>query len=381
MADGPLAGLKIIEIAGIGPAPFCGMMLADHGADVIRVDRPGGVGAGSGGDPSLDPLQRSRRSLVLDLKDPQAIETLRALIRTADGLIEGFRPGVMERLGLGPDVLLADNPRLAYGRITGWGQDGPWAQKAGHDINYIALSGTLNAVGEAGRKPTVPLNLAADFGGGGMLLAFGMLAALLSAQRTGKGQVVDAAMTEGSALLMAMTWGFRSAGIWRDERGTNRLDGGSHYYDSYRTLDDKYVAIGAIEPQFYAALGRVLGLDADFDLARQKDPKAWAGLKEKIAAVIGGQSRAHWDAAFEGVDACYAPVLDYEEALAHPHNVHREMFATIGGVTQPMPAPRYSLSDVVLPSMAGTPGQDGRAILSEIGLSDEPVDRVEGSGR
>lgn len=272
--DGALAGLGIIEIAGIGPGPFCGMMLADHGAEVIRVDRPGGVAAGSGGDPRTHPLQRSRRSIALDLKNPEAVAVMRELVRTADGLIEGFRPGVMERLGLGPDMLLADNPRLAYGRITGWGQDGPWAQKAGHDINYIALSGTLNAIGEAGRKPLAPVNLAADFGGGGMLLAFGMLAALLSAQRTGRGQVVDAAMTEGSALLMAMTWGFRSAGLWQDERGTNRLDGGAHYYDTYRTSDDKYVAIGAVEPQFHSALARVLGLEAELDPKRQKDRAA-----------------------------------------------------------------------------------------------------------
>lgn len=376
MTEGPLAGLKIIEIAGIGPAPFCGMMLADHGAEVIRVDRPGGVRAGSGGEPGLDPLQRSRRSITLDLKDPDAITALRELVRSADGLIEGFRPGVMERLGLGPDVLLDDNPKLAYGRITGWGQDGPWSQKAGHDINYIALSGTLNAIGEAGRKPTVPLNLAADFGGGGMMLAFGMLAALLSAQRTGHGQVVDAAMTEGSAVLMAMTWGFRSAGIWRDERGTNRLDGGSHYYDTYETSDGRYVAIGSIEPQFYAALGEVLQLGDFFDPAGQKDPSAWPVLKERIAAVIKGQPRAHWDAAFEGVDACYAPVLDYDEALEHPHNVHRATFATISGVTQPMPAPRYSYSDVVAPRMAGTPGQDGRAILMEIGLDDTLIAKL-----
>jgi len=376
MNDGPLSGIRIIEIAGIGPAPFCGMMLADHGAEVIRVDRPGGVRAGSGGSPGKDPLQRSRRSIALDLKNPDAITTLRALLKTADGLIEGFRPGVMERLGLGPDVLLADNPRLAYGRITGWGQDGPWAHKAGHDINYIALSGTLNAVGEADSKPTIPLNLAADFGGGGMLLAFGMLAALLSAQRTGRGQVVDAAMTEGSALLMAMTWGFRSTGVWNDERGTNRLDGGAHYYNVYGTLDGKFVAIGAIEPQFYAALGTVLGLGELFTVDRQKDPATWPDLKRRIAEVIGSKTREHWDAAFEGVDACYAPVLDYDEALAHPHNVHRETFATVDGVTQPLPAPRFSNARVVTPIMAGPPGADGRAILEEAGISRDLIAKV-----
>lgn len=376
MTDGPLSGLRIVEIAGIGPGPFCGMMLADHGADVIRVERPGGVRAGSGGAAHLDPLQRSRRSIALDLKDPEAIAVLRQLIQSADGLIEGFRPGVMERLGLGPEVLLADNPRLVYGRITGWGQDGPWAQKAGHDINYIALSGTLNAIGEAGGKPQVPLNLVADFGGGGMLLAFGMLAALLAAQRSGEGQVVDASMAEGSAVLMAMTWGFRSAGLWADGRGTNRLDGGAHYYDTYRTADGKYVALGAVEPQFYAALGKVLGLTADFVPERQKDAADWPGLKEKIAAAISARPRAHWDEAFENVDACYAPVLDYEEALAHPHNNHRAMFTTVGGVTQPNPAPRYSRSRTRSPVMADAPGGDGRAILKELGIESAVIDRL-----
>lgn len=333
---GPLAGLKIIEIAGVGPAPFCGMMLADHGAEVIRIDRPGGVRAGSGGDPRLDPLQRSRRSVALNLKDPDAVAVLRTILKTADGLIEGFRPGVMERLGLGPDVLLQDNPKLVYGRVTGWGQDGPWAAKAGHDINYIALSGALNAIGKGGRKPTIPLNLVGDFGGGGLLLAFGMLAGLLSAQRHGKGQVVDAAMTEGSALLMSMTWGFRSSGRWSDERGGNLLDGGAHFYDVYTASDGKHVAVGAIEPQFYAALGRVLGLQLELDPATQQVPETWAGLKAKIAAVIASQPRSHWDDAFEGVDACYAPVLDYDDALSHSHNVSRGVFATIGGVTQPV---------------------------------------------
>jgi len=376
MTDGPLSGLRIVEIAGIGPGPFCGMMLADHGAEVIRVERPGGVRAGSGGSASLDPLQRSRRSIALDLKDSEAIMALRRLVKSADGLIEGFRPGVMERLGLGPDTLLADNPRLVYGRITGWGQDGPWAQVAGHDINYIALSGTLNAIGEAGGKPQIPLNLVADFGGGGMLLAFGMLAALLSAQRSGEGQVVDASMAEGSAMLMAMTWGFRSAGIWGDARGTNRLDGGAHYYDTYRTADGKYIALGAVEPQFYAALGQTLDLADDFAPERQKDAAGWPALKAKVAAAIGGHPRAYWDAAFAGIDACYAPVLDYEEALAHPHNRHRAMFTDVGGVTQPNPAPRYSRSTTREPTMAGVAGADGRAILEELGIDPAAIDRL-----
>jgi alpha-methylacyl-CoA racemase len=376
MSQGALAGLRIIEIAGIGPAPFCGMMLADHGAEVIRVERPGGVRAGSGGDPSFDPLQRSRRTIALDLKNPETIDALRALIKSADGVIEGFRPGVMERLGLGPDILLADNPRLVYGRITGWGQDGRWAQKAGHDINYIALSGALNAIGEAGRKPLAPINLVADFGGGGMLLAFGMLAGLLSAQRTGRGQVIDAAMTEGSALLMTMIWGFRSAGVWQNGRGTNRLDGGAHYYDTYETADGKYVAIGAIEPQFYEAFAKGLGIEAELAAQPQKDPSAWPGFKQLIASRIAQAPRAHWDAVFADLDACYAPVLDYDEALAHPHNVDREAFVSAGGVTQPAPAPRFSRSGTVSPRMPGAPGGDGRAILKELGLAEETIGRL-----
>ena len=311
---GPLAGRRIIEIAGIGPGPFCGMMLADHGAEVIRVERPGGTQAGTGGAAAMDPLQRSRRTIVADLKTADGIEVVKRLVASADGLIEGFRPGVMERLGLGPDVLLELNPRPVYGRITGWGQTGPWAAKAGHDINYIALSGTLHAIGVAGGRPVAPLNLVADFGGGGMLLAFGMLAAMLDAERSGRGQVVDAAMTEGAALLTAMIWGFRAQGRWSDARGTNALDGGAHYYDTYETADGKFVALGAVESQFYQQMGKLLGLaEADLSASVQRDPERWEGLKAKVTALVGGQTRAYWDAIFADADACYAPVLSFDE--------------------------------------------------------------------
>ncbi len=348
MAPPPLAGLRIVEMAGIGPGPFCGMMLADHGAEVIRIDR--GVQPGFS-DPAKDPLLRSRRSVALDLKTPQGIAAVRRIVATADGLIEGFRPGVMERLGLGPDALLAANPRLVYGRMTGWGQDGPMAQQPGHDINYIALSGALHAFGPAGGKPMPPINMVGDFGGGGMLLAFGILAALIHAQRTGEGQVVDAAMTDGSALLMSMIWGFRAMGRWSDARGTNLLDGGAPFYDTYETSDGKWVAVGAIEPAFYTDLRRVLGLEGDM-WDRQFDPRAWPAMREALTARFLTRSRDNWVEAFAGSEACVTPVLDYAEAVADAHNIARGTLTEVGGVTQPAPAPRYSNSDAVVPTMA-----------------------------
>lgn len=363
MAPPPLTGLRIIEMAGIGPGPFCGMMLADHGADVIRIDR--GVQPGFS-NPAEDPLLRSRRSVSLDLKTPQGIAAVRRIAANADGLIEGFRPGVMERLGLGPDALLSDNPRLVYGRMTGWGQDGPLAQEPGHDINYIALSGALNAFGAAGGKPSPPINMVGDFGGGGMMLAFGMLAGLLHAQRTGEGQVVDAAMTDGSALLMSMIWGFRAMGRWSDARGTNLLDGGAPFYDTYATGDGKWIAVGAIEPAFYAALRRVLGLSEPL-WERQFDPAAWPAMRQALATCFGTRSRDAWVAAFAGAEACVTPVLDYAEAAAHEHNQYRGTLTAAGGVTQPAPAPRYSACVTVPPQMATT-RNDG-AILADLGFS------------
>jgi alpha-methylacyl-CoA racemase len=340
---GPLTGLRIIEMAGIGPGPFCAMMLADHGAEVIRVDRPGAP-ARTG-----DPLLRSRRSVALDLKAPADIARLRALVRSADGLIEGYRPGVMERLGIGPDVLLADHPGLVYGRMTGWGQDGPLAALAGHDINYIAVSGVLGACGRAGGQPTPPINLAGDFGGGGMMLAFGMVSALLAARMGAPGQVVDCAMTDGSALLMAMMWGYRAAGQWNEAPGTNLLDTGAPFYDTYRTACGGHVAVGAIEPQFYAELRRVAGIAEDTLFDAQMDRRVWPAQKARLAEIFAQHSRDEWCRRAQGADACFAPVLTMTETLDHPHNRARGTFVEIDGVVQPAPAPRYSATPCAMP--------------------------------
>jgi len=333
---GPLHGLRIIELAGIGPVPFAGMMLADHGAEVIRIERPGAAPTPG------DPLLRSRVSITLDLKSTDGVAELRSLCKSADGLIEGFRPGVMERLGLGPDILRGDNPRLVYGRMTGWGQDGPLAQQAGHDINFIALSGTLGALGRAGDKPTPPINLVGDFGGGGMLLAFGVVSALLAVKMGGAGQVVDCAMTDGSALLMAMMWGFRAQGRWTDERGTNVIDTGAPFYDTYETADGLFVAVGAIEPQFYAELRRVLGIADDPSFDAQFDPAQWPAQKAELARLFKARTRAEWSALFDQAEACVTPVLSMAEALEDPHNLSRQTFVTVDGVPQPAPAPRFT---------------------------------------
>ena len=335
---GPLAGLRIVELAGIGPGPFAAMMLADHGAEVIRIDRPGAR------IDARDPLLRSRRLIGLDLKSPEGKARVRELVKTADGLIEGFRPGVTERLGLGPDKLLADNPRLVYGRMTGWGQFGPYAQAAGHDINYIALAGALHAYGRAGEKPTPPINMVGDFGGGGMMLAFGMVSALLHAKTTGQGQVIDAAMTDGAATLMSMIWGFKANGMWTDDRGTNMLDTGAHFYDTYATSDGRYLSIGSIEPQFYAELRRLAGLMDDGDFDAQMDRAQWGPLKEKLTALFLTKTRDEWCALMEMTDVCFAPVLSMAEAPSHPHNAARGTFIEVGGVMQPAPAPRYSVT-------------------------------------
>ncbi|WP_419807246.1 CaiB/BaiF CoA transferase family protein [Sphingomonas sp.] len=363
MADAPLKGIRIVELAGIGPGPFAGMMLADHGAEVIRIDR--GARPGITVD-ARDPLLRSRRSIALDLKQPVAVAAVRRIAAQSDGLIEGFRPGVTERLGLGPDVLLADNPRLVYGRMTGWGQTGPMAHEPGHDINYLAISGALHAFGRAGEKPMPPINMVADFGGGGMMLAFGMLAALLHAQRTGEGQVVDAAMTDGSALLMSMIWGFRAMGRWSDRRGENLLDTGAHFYDTFECADGKWVSLGAIEPQFYAELRRVMGLDgAEWDA--QMDPRNWRPLKAELERRFHERPRDAWVAAFAGHEVCFAPVLGFDDAIADPHNRARGTFVEAGGVTQPAPAPRYSASATVAPVMATE--RDDAGVLRHLGFS------------
>ncbi|MFN3370409.1 MAG: CaiB/BaiF CoA transferase family protein [Sphingomonadaceae bacterium] len=370
---GPLEGLRIIEMAGIGPGPFAGMMLADHGAEVIRVDRPGP-------QPPEPVLGRNRRSIIVNLKSPEGIAVVRDLVRTADGFFEGLRPGVMERLGLGPDVLLADNPRLVYGRMTGWGQTGPYAPAAGHDINYIALAGALHAYGRAGDKPTPPINMVGDFGGGGMMLAFGMVSAILAARTTGRGQVIDCAMTEGAAVLMGMIWGFRGLGAWRDERGVNLLDTGAHFYDTYECADGKFIAIGSIEPQFYAELRRLTGLDSDPEFDAQMDSSRWPALKAKLTALFLSQPRDHWCRLMEMTDVCFAPVLSMAEAPDHPHNRARQAFAEVGGMVQPMPAPRYSGTATAAPAPAPKPGADTDALLSALGYAEERITALKSAG-
>jgi len=373
MRQGPLTGLKILEFAGIGPAPFCGMLLSDLGADVVRIDRKG-----QGRSSPAEVLSRGRRSVGLDLKSPAGVETCLKLIESADALIEGFRPGVMERLGLGPEPALARNGRLVYGRMTGWGQDGPYAQSAGHDLNYIALSGALHAIGTQAR-PTPPLNLVGDFGGGALYLAFGLLAGVIQARESGRGQVVDCAMIDGAASLMAMFYGFKAAGIWRDERRANLLDGGAHFYDTYRCADGKWVSIGAIEPQFYALLLQKTGID-DPEFSRQMDRTAWPSLHEKLAAVIARRSRAEWCELLEGTDVCFAPVLDLEEAPSHPHNVARGTFVEVGGVTQPAPAPRFSATPGAIQGPPPAVGAHDRGALTDWGFSPETVEQLIAEG-
>src|SRR3954462_9535038 len=351
---GPLAGIRVLEFEAIGPGPFAGMLLADLGADVLVVDRPADSDLGLKRERWYDVMMRGKRSVTLDLKSSPAKEAALALLEKADALIEGFRPGVMERLGLGPEAALARNPRLVYGRMTGWGQDGPLAARAGHDINYIALAGVLHAFGRRGEAPVPPLNLVGDFGGGGMLLAFGVACALLEAQRSGKGQVVDAAMVEGAAILTAMFYGMR--GFWTTERGTNLLDTGAHFYDVYETKDGEYVSIGSIEPQFYAELRGLAGLDSD-EWSAQMDRSQWPALKVKIAEVFKTKTRDEWNALMEHTDVCYAPVLSLDEAREHPHNVERGTFKEVAGVVQPGPAPRFSRTPGAIQGPAAHAGQ------------------------
>lgn len=381
---GPLAGLRVIELAGLGPGPFCGMMLGDMGAEVIRVDRPG-----THPRQQLDPLCRNRRSIVLDLKLARGLEVLLRLVETADALYEGYRPGVAERLGFGPDACLARNPRLVYGRMTGWGQDGPLAKAAGHDINYIALSGALAGIGRPGERPVPPLNLVGDFGGGGMLLAFGLVCALLEGSRSGKGQVIDAAMIDGANALMATFHGFRALGLYDDRPGTHFLSGAAHYYDSYETRDGRYVAIGALEPPFYELLIEKAGLDRSrfaphgFDFSM--DPASlgqehWAGLKAELARVFRSRTRDEWCALLEGSDACFAPVLSAEEASRHPHHLARGSFIEVGGVLQQAPAPRFSRTPASPPAVAPLPGQDGRQVLRDARFTAAEIEELIDAG-
>lgn len=373
---GPLAGVRVVELAGLGAAPFCGMLLADFGADVVRVGRttevaaPGGI-AGLLGleheDPATDVLGRGRRSVAIDLKQDEGRGLVLDLVAGADALLEGFRPGVAERLGVGPDECLARNPRLVYGRLTGWGQEGPYAQAAGHDLNYIALAGALHAVGRRGEPPVPPVNLVGDFGGGGMLLAVGMLAALLEARASGRGQVVDAAMVDGSALLMTMLYGLRAAGAWNVERGTNALDTGAPFYNVYETADGRYVTVAAIEPRFYAALMDRLGLDP----GEQWDRANWPARQELLAETFARRTLADWCELLEGTDGCFAPVLDMDEAPQHAHNLRRGTFTHVAGVLQPSPAPRFSRTACPRPTAPAPPGAHTRAVLAELGLDAE----------
>jgi len=369
---GPLSGVRIIELDGIGPGPFCAMMLADMGADVIRVDRADRVRGGDPSAPPADVLARGRRSIGVDLKSPDGVETVMKLVESADGLIEGFRPGVTERLGLGPEDCAARNPALVYGRMTGWGQDGPYAQAAGHDINYIALAGALDSFGREGQAPVPPINLVGDFGGGGMFLAFGMVCGILEAKSSGQGQVVDAAMVDGAATLMGFIHGFRAMGVWNDERGTNMLDTGSHFYDVYETSDGKYVSIGSIEPQFYAELREKLELD-DPKWDQQMTRSEWPALKHDLAAIFKTRTRDEWCELMEHTDICFAPVLNIGEAPSHPHNVARGTFVEHGGVTQPRPAPRFSRTDSEIQRPAAHAGQHTDEILADVGYSGDEI--------
>ncbi|WP_219412794.1 CaiB/BaiF CoA transferase family protein [Pseudonocardia nigra] len=356
---GPLAGLKVVELAGIGPGPHAAMVLADLGADVVRVDRPSG-GLELGRKDAPDPTLRGRRRVAADLKDPAGLETVLRLVEHADVLLEGYRPGVTERLGVGPDDCLARNPRLVYARMTGWGQDGPMAARAGHDINYISLTGALHAIGRNGERPVPPLNLVGDFGGGSMLLVLGVLAALWEAQRSGEGQVVDAAMVDGASLLMQMVWGMRGHRAWADSRESNLLDGHAPYYDTYTCSDGRHVAVGALEPQFYAALLTGLGLDPA-DLPQQYDRAGWPTLRSRFTEAFAGRTRDKWAEVFAGTDACVTPVLALDEVAAHPHIAARDTVVEVDGVAQAAPAPRFSRTAPKLPPWARDP---------------EPVDEV-----
>jgi alpha-methylacyl-CoA racemase len=355
---GPLAGVRVVEIAGIGPGPFCGMLLADMGADVVRVDRP----VDTDGPFRPPVLGRGRRSVVVDLKHQRGAEVVLRLVASADALIEGFRPEVAERLGIGPAACLDRNPRLLYGRMTGWGQEGPWRRTAGHDIDYIALAGALHPIGRDGQAPVPPLNLLGDFGGGGLLLAFGIVCGLLEARRSGRGQVIDAAVVDGAALLTTMLHELAAVGLWRAERGTNLLDGGAPFYDVYETADGRYLAVGALEPKFYRELLARLGLE-ERDLPDQMDRDRWPQLRERLAAVFRSRTRAEWSALFDGSDACVAPVLSPSEAPDHPHNRARQAFVPVDGSLEPAPAPRFSRTPSAPPSPAPAPGQHTDEVL------------------
>ncbi len=375
---GPLAGIRILEMKGIGPGPYAGMLLADMGAEVVVVERSS-KSQGIGMPSSIDPNSRGKRSIALDLKNPAGLNALLKLVEKADVLFEGFRPGVAERLGFGPDVCMQRNPRLVYGRMTGWGQTGPLSQAAGHDINYISLTGSLAAIG-APDRPAVPLNLIGDYAGGSLFLVMGILAALIDAQKTGGGQVIDAAMTDGSASLMTMFHGLSNLGAWSNRRDSNMLDGAAHFYDVYETLDGKFVSIGAIEPQFYALLIEFAGLDPE-SFKEQHNAKKWPQLKRELAVAIKSKTRHEWCEIMEGTDICFAPVLDYTEAPQHPHNAARGTYITINGIEQPAPAPRFSRSKCETPAAPPAEGTDTEAVLTDWGFDNDLIGSLRDSGR
>jgi alpha-methylacyl-CoA racemase len=379
---GPLEGVKIVELAGIGPAPFCAMLLSDMGAEVIRVDRAANVGhdiGREGEDPRFGLLQRGRRNIAVDLKNKDGVAAVLRLIDRADALIEGFRPGVMERLGLAPDTCLARNPKLVYGRMTGWGQDGPIAHTAGHDINYIALSGALYSIGPGGGPPVPPLNLIGDFGGGALYLAMGVLAGIISARATGTGQVIDCSMVEGSASLMMMMYGALAAGAWVEKRGSNRTDGGAHYYHVYETKDGEHVAIGSIEPQFYALLLKHTGLEGESP-PEQTDRTTLPDMSTRLARIFKTKTREEWTEIMEQTDICFAPVLRMSEAMRHKHNVHRGSFVEVDGIEQPGPAPRFLGTPSRVQRPPARVGEHTDAILKEWGFSAEEIAALHGAG-
>jgi alpha-methylacyl-CoA racemase len=375
--SGPLTGVRVLEMSALGPVPFAGMMLADLGADVILVDRPP---TGPAMDhPERDVTKRGRRSISLDLKHPRGRDTLLDLVRTADVLLEGNRPGVMERLGLGPEDCLAVRPQLVYGRATGWGQDGPWAQDAGHDVNFMALSGVLRGIGRPGERPVPPLNMLGDYGGGGMLLAFGVVSAVLAARTSGAGQVVDAAILDGLAAMSALEWAMRARGLQSDERGANLLDTGAPFYDVYECADGEYVSVGALEPKFYAKLCELTGFERDLpadQVAPQQDKASWPARKKEMERLFATRSRAEWCALLEHEDACFAPVLSWPEAVEHPHNVARSTFVAPGGVPQGAPAPRFSRTPGRIQRPACAPGHHTDEILTELGRSKDEIDEL-----
>ncbi len=375
---GPLAGVKIVELAGIGPGPFCAMLLADMGADIVRVDRTTKADLGVARAPKHDLLNRGRRSVAVDLKTKEGVETVLRLVEQADALIEGYRPGVTERLGLGPDDCMARNSRLVYGRMTGWGQDGPLAPAAGHDINYISLTGALHAIGSPG-APVPPLNLVGDFGGGALYLALGVVAALLEAKGSGQGQVVDAAMTDGAASLMMGFYGMMAQGTWADRRGVNILDGGAHFYNVYECADGKFISVGSIEKRFYELLLRDTGLAGE-DLPAQMDPSGWADLRDRLAGIFKTKTRQEWCDLMEGSDICFAPVLSLEEAPTHPHNAARGTFIEIDGVTQPAPAPRFSRTGSEVRCGPPAPGENTKDVLADWGFSDAEIAELQSAG-